>query len=506
MTAEQQPEEEQEHSDAGPDAKKGDEHRGWAVVGLLVKPLQEAIEHQVGSIRVRVQSQTGKPFIDLLSLKCPDDTDAGLARSATSAHSLVGGIMARKRRGNGRGTLIQRTPGGIWKAIFTDHAGKRRERSTGTTDKRAAERVLAKLLADEALRAHGVVTSTDDEIAHHARRPLADHLNDYIGWCENAGHATKAVQTKRMHIERFAADARASRLCDLVPDRVEGHLETLTGKGRSARLRNAVRQNLVAFESWCFKRGRLRHRQLPQVPRADENADRRRIRRALTDDEVKRLITVARAHGREAWYLAALHAGLRRGDLVKLEWRDIDLSAGILTIREGKAKRVDTLPMHEELRGAFATMREGSLCHPRARVWPVPVTDKVRAADFAAAGIPDEDDEGRVADLHSLRTTLGTRLARAGVIPQVAQRIMRHANYATTMKHYLVLGLTDSSDAIDRLPPVGHEPMRATGTTGKLQQQHQQFCEGAGGETGGVKAGDRTRTDNIQLGRLTLYH
>ena len=40
-----------------------------------------------------------------------------------------------------------------------------------------------------------------------------------------------------------------------------------------------------------------------------------------------------------------------------------------------------------------------------------------------------------MADLHSLRIPLGTRLAREGIAPQIAQRIMRHADYRTTLKH-----------------------------------------------------------------------
>jgi hypothetical protein len=55
--------------------------------------------------------------------------------------------------------------------------------------------------------------------------------------------------------------------------------------------------------------------------------------------------------------------------------------------------------------------------------------------------IVTEDAEGRVVDLHAMRTTLGTNLARAGVAPQIAQRIMRHGDYRTTLKHYTVLGL-----------------------------------------------------------------
>ena len=58
------------------------------------------------------------------------------------------------------------------------------------------------------------------------------------------------------------------------------------------------------------------------VPKQDELRDRRRVRRALTDGELSRLLEVAREHGREAWYLAALPAGLRKGDLQRRECGD----------------------------------------------------------------------------------------------------------------------------------------------------------------------------------------
>ncbi len=68
---------------------------------------------------------------------------------------------------------------------------------------------------------------------------------------------------------------------------------------------------------------------------------------------------------------------------------------------------------------------------------------------------------------HALRTTLGTQLARAGVAPQVAQKIMRHSDYTTTLRHYTVLGLHDTSAAVAKLPSIrtpGRQSQLATGT------------------------------------------
>ena len=131
---------------------------------------------------------------------------------------------------------------------------------------------------------------------------------------------------------------------------------------------------------------------------------------------------------------------------------------------------------------------------PTARVFPQTVTTLTVLKDFLRAGLaclevvknPDgnpimigkgkrqrpktrivaEDSEGRVIDLHAMRTMLGTRLARAGVAPQIAQRIMRHADYRTTLKHYTVLGLSDTAAAIERLPTIRSDDRQVAMATG----------------------------------------
>jgi hypothetical protein len=65
-----------------------------------------------------------------------------------------------------------------------------------------------------------------------------------------------------------------------------------------------------------------------------------------------------------------------------------------------------------------------------------------------------EGPDGRVVDLHALRTTLGTNLTGQAVTVQLAQPFMRHSDYRTTQKHYTVLGLPDTAKAVDRLPGI----------------------------------------------------
>lgn len=77
---------------------------------------------------------------------------------------------------------------------------------------------------------------------------------------------------------------------------------------------------------------------------------------------------------------------------------------------------------------------------------------KVFDADLRLAGIPKRDDQGRTVDVHALRHTFGTMLAKAGVPPQVAQRAMRHSDPKLAANVYTHLGLLDVAGAVAALP------------------------------------------------------
>ncbi len=384
-----------------------------------------------------------------------------------------------------------------WMIGYRDETGRKREVSSKTGDKRLAQRIANQIEEDVVAKRKGLIDPDDHRFATHNRRAIAEHVVEYLTTCERAGQAAKNIDEKRRHLERLIAEGEIKRLSDLTPDLLEANMAAMTVRKKtdqrdaegkpvyvtvpaSARTRNFRRQAAVAFGNWCKKTGRVRRNALEVVPKADERADRRRVRRALEDDEAARLLAVARERDAElngdphyphkpscraAWYSAALYAGLRRGDLKRLRWADIDFAAGTITIANGKAKRTDVIPMHPEVVSELEAIRPTMQINAAGgRVFQTAVTARTQRADFERAGIT-ADSEGRVADLHALRTTMATNLARAGVAPQTAMKLLRHASIETTMRSYTVLTLNDTARAIEALPvPVVGEAQAATGT------------------------------------------
>ena len=96
------------------------------------------------------------------------------------------------------------------------------------------------------------------------------------------------------YLHRLAADCAFGTLADLHREALERWLARRTADGMSARTRNAYRNALVAFCNWCVETNRLAVNPFDAVPKANEKADPRRQRRAMTEAELVKLLAVAR--------------------------------------------------------------------------------------------------------------------------------------------------------------------------------------------------------------------
>jgi integrase len=100
----------------------------------------------------------------------------------------------------------------------------------------------------------------------------------------------------RSQLNRVTAACGFARLADLSREALEHWLTSEAKAGRSARSRNAHRAALIPFGNWCCHPsiGRMLVNPFRGVPIADEKADPRRRRRAMTGAELARLLDVAR--------------------------------------------------------------------------------------------------------------------------------------------------------------------------------------------------------------------
>ncbi len=345
---------------------------------------------------------------------------------------------------------------------FTDEHGVLRRRASGTSDKRLAEQLLRKEVNRVREATSGLVDPADARFRDESRKLISEHVADYVAACEGRGDDEEAIRGKKRALAWFVSVV-GEQLSEVRADNFDARLAGLTEEGLSARTVNLRLAQARALYNWLVRNGRVRSNPLVVIPRRNELADRRLIRRVLTPKETSSLIAVARAQAetfkvarvRVAWYLLPLLAGARRSDMERMRWADFELAGKTptWTVRKGKAKhRVDRLPLHPELVAELNRIKPPET-HPTAHVFPHIVANGTRVRDFQKAGIVADKPEGR-ADLHSLRHTFATRLVLAGCAPVRLKFLMRHAKIETTMAYYTHLSVADLAEGIALLPGV----------------------------------------------------
>jgi integrase len=132
--------------------------------------------------------------------------------------------------------------------------------------------------------------------------------------------------------------------------------------------------------------------------------------------------------------LTALYTGMRRGELFKLEWRDVDFERGFIHIREPKGGKSQKIPMNAMARQVL----EG---HPREPGTPYVfpgqggkqrVTIQVASNRIKArAGLPAE-----FRPMHGLRHLFASTLASSGAVDlHTLQRMLTHKNPRMTQRY-----------------------------------------------------------------------
>ncbi len=177
---------------------------------------------------------------------------------------------------------------------YRDGHGHVVEVASGCKDRVAAHRVLADRERQAELARVGVISAAELTAADHAGLPLSKHLDAYVRHLQAKGGARRRIAMLRRRLERLADECHFPRLSKLSAGPVEAWLVQQADAGMAAATRNGYRESLVCFGNWCRRTHRLTHNPFDDLPRADQNADRRHQRRALTEEELLRLLKVVR--------------------------------------------------------------------------------------------------------------------------------------------------------------------------------------------------------------------
>ncbi len=187
----------------------------------------------------------------------------------------------------------------------------------------------------------------------------------------------------------------------------------------------------------------------PRVPIADIEL--------LTQAEVRRLFAAAPTLLHKTILMAAYSSGLRVGEVVALQHRDIDSDRMLLHVRRGKGARLRTVMLADSL---LIALRQYWRCYRPARPWLFPsprnperhispreVQRRFRQAAEAAR-------IRKTCSMHSLRHAFSTHLLESGVDIATLQKLLGHRRIATTMRyvHLRTDFITSTTSPLDLTP------------------------------------------------------
>ena len=183
----------------------------------------------------------------------------------------------------------------------------------------------------------------------------------------------------------------------------------------------------------------------------------------LSFEEAARLVLATEENWR-SMVIVALNTGLRVGEMLALQWGDINWEVGRLFVQRSdwkgiigppKGGKTREIPLNEAALSAFRQLKEGSLksltfCRPDGRRLTQPMCRRPLHRACNKADLP-------LFQWHTLRHTFASHLVMRGVALRAVQLLLGHANHATT-ERYVHLSPDVSKHAVNLLSVGASEP------------------------------------------------
>ena len=185
----------------------------------------------------------------------------------------------------------------------------------------------------------------------------------------SAGH--KQVRAMAAIVRAFLWSAGITRPDEISVAAVESYLAGLVRRGRSRKTLWNHRSAISRFCEFLRARGLLEADpcRAVRLRRPEET-----VPRWLDDGEIEQVLGLARAEGIWPEVCLALATGLRLGELIRLQWADVDVAGRSLVVRKSKTGRGRVVPLCAAALEALAEQRErtGQMAcvFPGRQTWP----------------------------------------------------------------------------------------------------------------------------------------
>jgi integrase len=188
--------------------------------------------------------------------------------------------------------------------------------------------------------------------------------------------------------------------------------------------------------------------------------DNQRLR-FLTVEEFKNLVACCPEHLRPL-VIAAFHTGMRRGELLRLQWVDVDFQHGLIHVRDSKNGTGRRIPMNGVVAETMRTLKGNAAAAEHVFRLPPkmgggPLKDPRWGFEEAVrrAGLEQ-------VCFHTIRHSFASHLVMRGVNLKAVQELMGHKTFAMTLR-YAHLSPAHAMDAVRSLEGITGDFLETSG-------------------------------------------
>lgn len=318
--------------------------------------------------------------------------------------------------------------GNVWWSYFYID-GVRHQESCGTSNKRQAELIEQKFKREANARRHQLVQYDPHlTVAALVARFLSDgqprphHLFQLKALLPFFGDTLVMRLNRNMAIEYRAWRQKQKAVTDATVNRALSVLRHIL--------------------YWAVDESLIQTNPLARVPLAKERRLRRPVMSLAEED---RLMPVMPIHLKRM-VVAALDTGMRRGEILRQRWEDVDLSRRLLAVSKSKTVEGEKreIPLTHRMLDLLMEIRQETGEVFTYRDQPISWIRKGWLAALKRAGL-------RHFRFHDLRHCFNTRLMEAGVISDVRMALMGHSGGLRVHSIYTHVELPIKREAIARL-------------------------------------------------------
>lgn len=311
---------------------------------------------------------------------------------------------------------------------YTIHInGQRKRGSTKSTSRDLAVRYANKAFNDLYQRGHALSTP---------KISLRDMVGKHMERCGMKNLAPEWLYTKELTLNNFIDFVRnrgISRVNQLKPEDFEDYMGLQLKKNKPVTVKNIMKVIKALMNDAC-RLGYIQKNPMDDLPRIDGIKKNRK--RFLSKIEIGVVLDAVNGMYLENFVLTAIYTGLRRRELIHLEFGDVDFHKKLLYVRnkEGfqtKSRRERVLPLHKKLWPFFKEKNSG-LCFPyEGRIANEDTATRNFKTMIGRAGVED-------VGLHTLRHTFVSHCLMSGVsIWEVSKWAGHASSYVTELYGHL---------------------------------------------------------------------